>query len=80
MLLSVVLWKGRHSLSFVCVLFFQQISFQFSVIKKKQPTETQDDAEARNDFWSIEADFIYRHHTEPRVHFHVPKEESFPFH
>ena len=29
--------------------------------------ETKDDAEARNDFWSIDRDFIYRHHVEPRV-------------
>ena len=43
-----------------------------------QPAETQDDAEARNDFWSIEGDFIYRHHVEPRVRLGVPKEESFP--
>ena len=27
-----------------------------------------------HDFWSIEGDFIYRHHIEPRVHLHVPKE------
>ena len=33
--------------------------------------ETKDDAEARNDFWSIEGDFIYRHHVEPRVQLHV---------
>ena len=32
-----------------------------------QPTESKDDAEARRDFWSIEGDFIYRHHIEPRV-------------
>ena len=32
-----------------------------------QPTETKDDAEAQRDFWSIEGDFIYRHHIEPRV-------------
>ena len=43
-----------------------------------QPTEAHDDAEARNDFWSIEGDFIYRHHTEPRVHLYEPKEETFP--
>ena len=43
-----------------------------------QPTEPKDDAEARNDFWSMEGDFIYRHHVEPRVHVYVPKEESFP--
>ena len=30
-----------------------------------QPTETKDDAEARKDFWSIQGDFIYRHHIEP---------------
>ena len=27
--------------------------------------ERKDDAEARNDFWPIEGDFIYRHHVEP---------------
>ena len=43
-----------------------------------QPTETQDGSEARNDFWSIEGDLIYRHHFEPRVQLHVPKEEAFP--
>ena len=32
---------------------------------------TKDDAEARNDFWSMEGDFIYRHHVEPRVHLHA---------
>ena len=42
-----------------------------------QPTETQDDAAARTDFWSTEGDFIYRHHVEPRGHLHV-QEESFP--
>ena len=30
--------------------------------ERPQPTETQDDAEARNDFWSIERYFTYRHH------------------
>ena len=34
---------------------------------ESQPTETTDDAEARADFWSIQGDFIYRHHNEPRV-------------
>ena len=43
-----------------------------------QSTEANDDAEARNDFWSIEGDFIYRHHFEPRVQLCVPKEESLP--
>ena len=44
-----------------------------------QPTdETKDDAEARSDFWSLEGDFIYRHHVEPRVQLYVPKEDTFP--
>ena len=30
------------------------------------------------DFWSIQSDFIYRHHNEPRVQLYVPKEETFP--
>ena len=29
-------------------------------------------------FWSIQGDFIYRHHNEPRVKLYVPKEETFP--
>ena len=43
-----------------------------------QPTGSQDDAEARKDFSSIQSDFICRHHIEPRVSLHVPKEETFP--
>ena len=42
-----------------------------------QPTETKDDAEAWEDFWSIQGDFICRHHFEPRVQLRVPKEETF---
>ena len=48
--------------------------------EEPQPTEPSDDAEARKDFWSIQGDFIYRHHTEPRVQLFVPKEETFPDH
>ena len=40
---------------------------------------TQDDEEAKNDFWSITGDFIYRHHVEPRVKLYMAREESFPF-
>ena len=32
-----------------------------------QPTEPTDDAEAQKDFWSVQADFICRHDSEPRV-------------
>ena len=42
-----------------------------------QDDSTLDDAEARNDFWSITRDFICRRHVEPRVKLHVPTEESF---
>ena len=42
--------------------------------EKSQPIdETKDDAEARNDFWSIEGDFIYR-----QVQLYVLKEVTFP--
>ena len=41
-------------------------------------TPRQDDTEAKNDFWSITGDFIYRHHVEPRVKLYMPREESFP--
>ena len=47
-------------------------------LERSQPTETKDGAEARNDFWSMEGDIIYRHHVEPQVHVYVPNEESFP--
>ena len=37
-----------------------------------------DAGEAINDFWSMSGHFIYRHHVEPRVKLHSPREESFP--
>ena len=43
-----------------------------------QDDSTRDDAEAKNDFWSILGDLMYRHHVEPRVKLYVPKEESCP--
>ena len=43
-----------------------------------RPEETKDDAGIHNDFWSIQGDFIYRHHIEPRFQLYVPREESFP--
>ena len=45
------------------------------VLNQQKHTMTQ---EARNDFWSIEGVFIYRHLVEPRVHLYVPKDETFP--
>ena len=43
-----------------------------------QSEETKDDVEVREDFWSIQGDFTYRHHIEPRFQLYVPEEESFP--
>ena len=44
-----------------------------------QPHDSLPDAgEAINDFWSMSRNFIYRHHVEPRVKLHSPREESFP--
>ena len=43
-----------------------------------QPSETTDDAEARADFWSIQGDFICRHHNEPRVQLYVAEGRSLP--
>ena len=40
--------------------------------------EITDDQHARDDFWSIEGNYIYHHHIEPRVQLYVPKEETFP--
>ena len=43
-----------------------------------QEDSTRDDDEAKNDFWTITGEFIYRHHVVPRVKLYVPQEESFP--
>ena len=37
-----------------------------------------DAGEAINDFWSMSGNFIYRHHSEPRIKLDSPREESFP--
>ena len=42
------------------------------------PDSYPDAGEARNDFWSMSGNFIHRHHVEPRVKLHSPREESFP--
>ena len=44
-----------------------------------QPHDSFPDAgEAINDSWSMSGNSIYRHHVEPRVKLHSPREESFP--
>ena len=43
-----------------------------------QPQDSFPDAgEVINDFLSISGSFVYRHHVEPRVKLHSPREESF---
>ena len=43
------------------------------------PQDSLPDAgEARNDFWSMSGNFIYRHHVEPKVKLYSSREESFP--
>ena len=47
--------------------------------EKSQPLDIRtDDSEVRADFSSIEGNYIYHHHTKPRVQLYVPKEETFP--
>ena len=48
---------------------------------ESQPTDTTDDAEARANFGSVQGDFIYRHHNEPRVFNSTCREQKqFLFH
>ena len=43
------------------------------------PQDSLPDAgEARNDFWSMSGNFIFRHRVEPRVKLYSPREASFP--
>ena len=46
-------------------------------IQGELEAEPRDDAEAWNDFWSFQGDFIYRHN-EPQVQLYVLKKETFP--
>ena len=57
--------------------FVRSAEFQ-GELEEPQPTASKDDAEARRDFWSIQGDFIHRHHNEPRVQLNVPKKETLP--
>ena len=45
-----------------------------------RPEETKDDAETQKDFWSIQGDFIYRGHIEPRVQYTCRKKSHSLFH
>ena len=56
--------------------FFKEI--QMNGFLHLQEDSTRDDEEAKNDFWTITGEFIYRHHVVPRVKLCVPKEESYP--
>ena len=48
-------------------------------LEESQPTESNDDAEARTDFWSVQGDFIYRHPKEARVQLYVTKGGIIPY-
>ena len=43
---------------------------------ESQPTESTDNAEACADIWSIQSDFIYRHHNEPQVPLYIDETRS----
>ena len=45
-----------------------------------QPSDQEAaDAEARDDFWNIAGNHVYRHHVQERIKLCVPKEGSFHF-
>ena len=44
-----------------------------------QDDSTRDDAEAKNDFWSITGGIIYRHHVERRVKLSSREKKQFLF-
>ena len=46
---------------------------------ERQPTESKYDAEVRSDFWSIQGDLTYRHHTEPRVQLYHLLQKNYRF-
>ena len=56
---------------------FRGESDELSFLNPLQDDSTRDDAEAKNDFWSITGCFTYRYHVESRVKLYMPKEESF---
>ena len=45
-----------------------------------QDDSTREDAESKNDFWSITGDFIFRHLVEPRVKLYMPKDRRYQNH
>ena len=51
---------------------------QAGLLQSHFKTHRGNDGEARNDYWSISGNFIFRHHVEPRVQLYVPREASFP--
>ena len=47
--------------------------------EESQPTESRDDEEIPEDSWSIQGNFIYRHHIEPRIQLYVPERRITPY-
>ena len=59
----------------------EQEILQGKSVELQSPTQLQDDStrddeEARNDFWTITGELIYRHHVVPRVKLCMPKGEK----
>ena len=44
--------------------------------EESQPTEQEDETAVLKDFWSLQEDFVYRHHIEPRVQLCAPTETN----
>ena len=57
---------------------FQRKSDELDSPTQLQDDSTRDDEAAKDDFWTITGEFIYRHHVVPRVKLYVPREETFP--
>ena len=75
-------WNSQHVQEEIDVLrrnkkFFEENQADFLLHPPHQDDSTRGDDEAKNDFWTITGEFIYRHHVEPRVKLYLPREESF---
>ena len=57
--------------------FLQGNSDEWYTPSNIEEESTRDDEEAKNDFWTITGEFIYRHHVVPRDKLYVPRVETF---
>ena len=68
-------WGGRNL--WWVKISVEQVKANRKVLNRQKQKMT---LKLLQDFWMIQGDFIYRHHNEPRVQLHVPKEETSLFH